>query len=94
MGLIWDSSLPSLAASRLNFDLEERARRDQGGNVVGYAAHSNGLSAGVSATDVLTGRGDLDGFLFNADHDTVAKRDNATDLHAAEFAADLGSING
>jgi hypothetical protein len=30
----------------------------------------------------------------NPDHDTVAKRDNATDLHAAEFADDLGFLKG
>ena len=44
------------------------------------------------AADILTGSAGQDWFLFNADGDGTA-RDRATDLHAAEFAADLDWLN-
>jgi Ca2+-binding RTX toxin-like protein len=45
-----------------------------------------------NAHDVLTGSQGMDWFLFNTDGENRTQKDKATDLHAAEYAADLDWI--
>ena len=62
----------------------------------GFFLRSDGPGTTVfddNAADILTGSSGLDWFLFNADGENGTAKDKATDLHAAEFAADIDWLN-
>jgi len=62
----------------------------------GYFLQADGPAATVlddNAADVVTGSAGLDWFVINVDGDSGSARDKATDLGAAEFAADLDWLN-